>query len=59
MAPGIVTLCRSVSIAERSVGITLLRNEETIYATTDSNIPEDLNFSKTAVGTLNIEITRH
>jgi hypothetical protein len=49
-----VTLCRWVNIAERFEGITLLRNAGTIYATTESNIPEDLNFSNTAVGTLNL-----
>jgi hypothetical protein len=49
-----VTLCRLVNIAERFEGITLLRTAGTIYATTESNIPEDLSFSNTAEGTLNL-----
>ena len=54
MAPGIVTLCQWANIAERFEGITSLRNAVTIYATTDSNIPEELNSSKAAVVTLNL-----
>ena len=45
---------RWVSIAERFEGITSLRNARNIYATTESNIPEDLNFSNAAVETLNL-----
>ena len=54
MAPGNFTLCRWVNNAERFGGNRLIRNAETIYATTDSNIPEDSNFIKAAVGTLDL-----